>query len=203
MESKIILDEFYNYGFKLIKVIDRSEGMNKNILPDKILSGSNFICEQYPDLIDLLERKKNPLTSYLKTKEKEGKFVYLNFIHLKDIIEFKEKFCNNIDNLKIISLNIHKDDYKKLDIEDYLLEKKITVDKSGEILGFEILGYAYGAIYFHSYIFEYYDEKEFGLKLNKYGFINSIEEARKLSDYSNENELGEPVHWLPILLIEY
>jgi hypothetical protein len=150
--------------------------MKKNILPEKIISASTCICEQYPDLNDLSKRKKNTLTSYLESKEKEGKFVFGNFIDLEDIKDFKKIFYNNIENLKIISLNIHKEDYKMINLKDDLLNKKLSVNKSGKILGFEIIGYEYGFVYCHSYICngleENYD-KEFGFKLNKNGFINT------------------------------
>lgn len=219
MENKDInLNDYYNFGYVLVRLSDRASHMNADILPDKILSASNCICDLYPNIYfnDLYEIKNDEKINYIKDKISEGKFLSLSFIDLNSIRDFKQKFYNDIQdqNLKIISLNIHKDNLEEIIKEDRdyfwskleLLDKKIPVDKTGEILGFEILGYEYSAESCHSYIcngLENDYKKQFGFQLNSNGFINSIIEAKKLSNYTCEDELGEPVYWMPMLIIEH
>lgn len=79
------------------------------------------------------------------------------------------------------------------------------MESNGSVLGFEILGYDMGT--FHSYICNRLEDdydKEYGFRLNRSGFISTIDEAKKLAEYTNRDDVGaEPVLWLPWVIVKY
>ncbi|QVK17041.1 hypothetical protein KHQ81_09085 [Mycoplasmatota bacterium] len=212
----IDLSDYYNAGYMLVKITDRASCMNDNVLPQKILSVSACICDQFPfevkkarESLHIDNKTFKVMKKWVQVKINEGK-IFCNslFIDLSDIKEFYNLFFTNLNQIKIIGLNIHKK-YFDIIIEEEnnhsygvaeVIKPKRPADSTGKILGYEILGD------FHSYICngledDYY--KEFNLKLNSNGFISSLEESEMLANYTNENELGEPVFWLSWLIIEY
>lgn len=127
------------------------------------------------------------------------------------------EFCNNFlfhqKDIKIIGIALTSI-YKEVFLNDqddltYGICKNLNISKplnpKGKLLGYEILGYEYGCL--HSYICNglddiYYDK--YNLKLNCHGLISSLDEAKALSDYTNNEVDGtEPVIWLPWAIIEY
>lgn len=75
----------------------------------------------------------------------------------------------------------------------------------GVALGFDVLGWDHGA--FHSYICNSL-ENDFasllGVRPNRHGLFDAIEDARKCADYSNlETTAAEPALWLPWLTLLY
>lgn len=60
---------------------------------------------------------------------------------------------------------------------------------------------------FHSYLCNSLEDdydKEFGFRLNSNGFISTIDEAKKLAEYTNQDTVSaEPVLWLPWVIVKY
>ena len=71
--------------------------------------------------------------------------------------------------------------------------------------GFEVLGYDHGQ--FGSYICNSLQDdysKKFGISLNKNGFIENYNDARKATEYTMSDEAkAEPYLWFPWLISEY
>jgi len=85
------------------------------------------------------------------------------------------------------------------------LGQGLSLESDGEVLGFEVLGYEWGG--FHSWLcngLEVESYRELNIRPNRYGFIDSLEEAIKAAEYASREEVGaEPALWQPWLIVKY
>lgn len=230
MDLNYLNENFYLGAYYILKTTPRAEWMNSNVLHGTVLSASRCICSFYPD-INLIwsesdKKRENyrkslglDISTYIKmeqwvNEEFEKKFYFPDvFNSYECAVEFIHNFLSNENNLKIIGIalpNIYKNIF--LEDQDDLtygvcnnINQSLGIGSKGMILGYEILGFESGG--FHSYICngledDYYDK--YKLKLNSYGLISTLEEAKILTDFTNDEIEGtEPVLWLPWILLEY
>ncbi|GHI01639.1 hypothetical protein [Neobacillus kokaensis] len=177
--------------------------------------------QEYAQKLNISDETYTELEKWVEKMSEEDKFTYPQvFTSVALTQEFFGEFLSQIEDVKIIGVGLPENvveqfiqDQELSDNEvrdEYgvanLLKNKspIEVEKS-KLLGYEILGYEYGK--FHSYLcngLEKDYKEQFGFSLNEYGFISTLEEASRLCDYSNDEEIGtEPVLWLPWAIFEY
>lgn len=220
---------FYLGGYYIIKPIPWADWMNGDVLPELVLSASSCICDFYPDISVIWNKSRKKKKEYMKAigldsctydkmeywlnEEFENNFDYPDvFNSYESAIEFCQKFLYNQSDLRIIGValpKIHRDSF--LGEQDDLrygicknLNKALSVDSRSTILGYEILGFEAGG--FHSYICNGLEDEycsKYNFILNENGFIPTLEEAKTLSDYTNEQIEGkEPVLWLPWVILD-
>ncbi|GGA18307.1 hypothetical protein GCM10008018_72820 [Paenibacillus marchantiophytorum] len=225
--------EYLLGGYYLVKPMKRANYLDKEIMPEEILSASNCICDNYPDIgvcWDKSESKKqeymkqlnlsqDSFTSMEQWVEQEFDSKKLGFPHVfmsvQSAREFYHRYLNHITGIKLIGIGLPPEIIENLKEDfgaegffygvEYNISQNKILEMNGNTLGYEILGYEYGA--FHSYIcnslFEYYN-KNISFSLNENGFIRTLDEAYRLSQYTNDEIKGtEPVLWLPWIVIEY
>lgn len=143
------------------------------------------------------------------------------FSSLHSAQDFLNRFLIQLPGIRIISIGLperYKSDFLE-DIElfssknpePYGVEKMLLQHHPPEIegakkVGYEVLGFDSGS--FHSYLcngLERDFRQHFNFSPNRYGLINSIEEADRYSDYCNGlgEEETESVLWLPWAIYEY
>lgn len=207
--------------------------MDENIIPEVVLSASNCICDNFPDIGLCWNKSESKKKEYMKQLNlSQDIFTYMEkwveqefdikslgfphvFTNLDKAKEFYHKYLNDTKNIKLIGIGLPTGmlDHLKSDFGEegffygveYNISQKKILEMNGLTLGYEILGYEYGT--FHSYIcnhlFEEYKEK-FSFSLNENGFIRSLKEAEQLAQYTNDEIEGtEPVLWLPWVVVEY
>lgn len=77
-------------------------------------------------------------------------------------------------------------------------------ENDSTLLGYEVI--AFEGVEFHSYLcngLETDYQHQYGFSLNENGFIPTLENAIRLSDYFNEEELGESDLYLLWGIYEY
>jgi hypothetical protein len=91
---------------------------------------------------------------------------------------------------------------------NYILDKRQPLLPGGETLGFEIIGYHINLSC--SWLCSHLEQdmhREFGIRPNKYGLIDSYEEAIKVYNWLLKDEQcgirAEPIPYYPWLLIRY
>ncbi len=86
------------------------------------------------------------------------------------------------------------------------LRKDKPPPSGGVMLGFEPLGFEYGASDAHSWVCNELERtflERTHAKPNAHGLIDDVELARTFCDDVTREELGEPLLWLPWALIDY
>ena len=229
--------EVFLGGYFIITPVVRPDYMDKQLIPDTILSASDCICDFHPEIDVLWGRSKEAKHQYIKrlnisqstyevmenwigSKFEEGIFAYPQvFTTIELAKEFLHKYLSRLSDVKIIGigltekyvdkfieyeepLNIQENQYG---IEKLLLNRILVEEKDSKFMGYEILGYEFGA--FHSYLCNGLEKdfnEHFKFRLNKNGFIPSPEDAARYCEYSNGEDVGtEPVLWLPWAIYEY
>lgn len=230
MNSDFLNQNFYLGGYYIVKPVPRADWMNNKVIHELVLSASRCICNFYPDIGVIWNKSKDKKENYRKilmldnntynemecwiNEKFEKNFDFPDvFNNYESAVEFYHKFLSNQNDLRIIGIALPKkfrniflekqDDLKYGVCKNLSQSSQINVEET--ILGYEILGFEYGG--FHSYICngleDYYYDK-YNLKLNKNGFISTLDEAQMLADYTNEEIEGtEDVLWLPWVLVEY
>lgn len=84
-----------------------------------------------------------------------------------------------------------------------MVNKRIPMAPAGEILGYEVLGgEQFG---YHSWLCYHYEEigfEKFGMRPNRYGLIERLEDAKKIADHVDaEGTANGP--WYPWLIVRY
>lgn len=158
---KYLKEKFYLCGYYIVEPIVIKDWMNKEMLPEMILSASECICDFFPDIYVIesekhdeeyskkimLDKKiyfemkcwiKNRLGSDLKSPN-----IFSNY---ESVAGFCKKFLYNKKNLKIIGIAIPKGERREAFLEDNLnynmfenVNQKIDIDERGKVLGYEIL----------------------------------------------------------------
>lgn len=227
-------NKYHLGGYYIVKPAQRAEYMNSRIIPETILSVSSCLCDVYPDISSVWSTSENEkdkyrqnlnipkntfqnLIEWINNKSDSGDFGFPNvFNNLESAREFYLNFLCNVQGLNLVGIGL-PEEYNNEFAEDagitketyYGVEKNIfnrcQMESNGTVLGFEVLGYEMGT--FHSYICNRLEDdydKEYGFMLNGSGFISTIDEARKLAEYTNQEIVGaEPVLWLPWVVVKY
>ena len=130
---------------------------------------------------------------------------------------FYSKYLSNLSNIKLLSIAL-ADEYWEQFIQETIPGKNMgehgirtklrasqSVEPEAMFRGFEVLGYDHGQ--FCSYICNSLQDdysKKFGISLNKNGFIENYNDARKATEYTMSDEAkAEPYLWFPWLISEY
>lgn len=214
---------FLNFGYYIIEPVLRPKYVSLDCT--HILSASICICNLHP-LLDgsfWLNHEKEQLKYQNKLKLSSEQFSEMKqmvsdlfnekkldidgrFMYLEDVHNFYNKYLNNLKDLKVIAIsfdirykNILYDELKNTS-NSLVIEDTQT---DGKFLGYEILGWDYGA--FHSYLCNSLDKdilERYKLKVNNLGIIqNSYNELLDFVKYIKDK--GEPVIWLPFAIYEY
>jgi len=142
------------------------------------------------------------------------------FLEAEYAHNFAAAFLDVSDDFIVIGIGLHNDLVDKFRKENYynhddvkhgldrLLYERMPLQPSGEILGFEVVGYNIN--FSCSWLcggLERDVHELFGIHPNQYGLIDSYEDAGKVSEWINEDETGhsrgEPDPYYPWLLVQY
>lgn len=225
--------EFISGGFLLVEPCIRAEYMNAEILPELIYTASPCICNIYPsefnndeekfayiNKLDLSDNLFENMNGYLEQLLKEKNICEEFFQELEHAHYFKNKYLNNIQNVKIIEIgtttNYISDFFEEIcnnnlkSIDYFVISRNLNrmkkVNDNNKTLGFDILGFeGWGS--FHSFIcnsLENVYKEKFGMEFTKFGLIKNYDDAVKASEYNNfdPNFDGEPVLWQPWIVNE-
>jgi hypothetical protein len=130
---------------------------------------------------------------------------------------FHGRYLKHLSNIRLLSIALADEYWEEFiqetepgkNMGEYGIRTKLRARRSVEpeavFKGFEVLGYDHGQ--FCSYICNSLQDdysKKFGISLNKNGFIESYDDARKAADYTMLDETkAEPYLWFPWLISEY
>ncbi len=221
---------FLSAGFYLIKENDRKEYQNKEFVPEKIISLSNCICDTFPNIwayqwdnnaikeVEIIALKYG-IDTEIMTKLKEEIYRESDksigwpnvFYDKKTAIEFYKKFFTKIPDIKLIEVGIEEKYSQKLPKESESngiinkLREKSKVLPNGKIIGYDVVGYAYGfsCSFLCNGLEKDYKEK-FNIILNEIGLFSNYEDAEKVAEYNLRDDVGaEPILWLPWAVIEH
>ncbi|WP_214803385.1 hypothetical protein [Exiguobacterium sp. s194] len=220
-------------GYLLIERTKRAAYMDAQRIPESVQSASVCICEQHPTLDVLWgtskERKKTyrerlriseeaffKLTEWVEIHQESGELGYPQTFQTVELAkEFRNRFFSHIE-LDIIELGLPEsyvadflaegdkgESLERYGVERFILRHELEAP-TGQFLGYEMLGYENGM--FHSYLCNGLEKdlaEQFFFKLNKHGFVSTLEEAERYCTYSNQENVGtEPVLWLPWAIYE-
>ena len=226
---EIDLKEFVAGGYCLAKYNERAE-YTADFLPPKIISASECIVDIFPsvwsaDSIEKPNQAKREARSYSVSvdnlpqvlewaeKHREIEIGWGNtFFSINKAREFANLFYDFVSELNVIGIGLKRElvvDYLNEEDAGYgvyeHLKQEKSLERGGEILGFEVLGNDYGS--FHSWLCNGLEKDckgKFGVIPNQNGFIATFEEAEKCAEYANRDEVGaEPCLWLPWLILNY
>lgn len=220
-------DQYILGGYFIVKAASRSACMNPLLLPEKIITVSDCICDILPGTWALPwvtghseeeERKMNffkddyePLKNWLTDAYEKSIYGWQGeFMSLDAAREFCTRFIESKEDIYLLGIGLALDDAAVLieeempnDVTNKSMVCKVLSKKeimlSENLLGFDVLGYEFGS--FHSYICNSLESdfyKSFGYKPNRYGLYDTFTEAKKSADYVMTGDIGaEPVLWQP------
>jgi hypothetical protein len=129
--------------------------------------------------------------------------------------DLHRRFLSSATNLRLLGLALPEDlvpafleEAKPIpnegDIGFYTcLTSDRQIEPGGDPLGWEILGFDRG---FHSWLCNGLEKDVFqalGIRPATNGLIQSAADAKQAAEYCDQEGLGEPVLWLPWLIVEY
>lgn len=221
----------YLGGYFIVEQTRRSDYMSKDLLPDFIFTPSNCICNLHPDshCLSWVRKDVKEINGYQKRIKlpdddfnslcqdcnkyfEENKYGWVNmFLDLECLHYIKNKYFNNIDNLKILAISTtqqYMDDFLQEETppENHgesgvytMLKIKEEIDIQKKFRGYEILGFEYGS--FHSFICNGLEKElngKLGINFNSNGLIDNYKDACKAAEHVNNSGVGaEPVLWQP------
>ena len=138
------------------------------------------------------------------------------FYSLDTARQFAQSFLTHDTDLVLVGIGLQPEHAALLLLEEKppdnhgtpgiyeALGQNLGLESGGEVLGFEVLGYDWGA--FHSWLcngLELASYREFNIRPNRYGFISNLEDAIKCAEYASRDEVGaEPALWQPWLVVK-
>jgi len=140
--------EFISGGYYIIAPTIRQEFMDKEIIPDKIISVSECICDFYPEInvfwggskenklkyikdLNISVDKYKEMEKWIKDKSDLKQFEYPQiFPSLNLTKEFFNKFLNHINDLKIIGIGL-PNNYLESFLDEEGTKNKSTEERSG------------------------------------------------------------------------
>ncbi|TCI23564.1 hypothetical protein [Exiguobacterium sp. SL-9] len=220
-------------GYLLIERTKRAEYMDAQRLPELVRSASECICEQHPTLdvlwgtskdrkntyrerLRLSEEDFLKLTEWVEVHQESGELGYPQTFQTVELAKrFRDSFLSHIE-LDILELGLPEsyvadflaqgdegESPERYGVERFILGHERD-EPTGQFLGYEVLGYENGM--FHSYLCNGLEKdfaEQFSFKLNKHGFVSTLEEAGRYCTYSNQEDVEtESVLWLPWAIFE-
>lgn len=215
-------------GYLLIERTKRAAYMDQQLIPKIVQSASACICEQHPTLdvlwgmsekekelyrarLRLNEEEFLELTEWVEIYQESGELGYpQTFQTVERAKECRDSFFSHIE-LDIIEIGLIEsyvsgflaegdegEGPERYGVERFILKGEMK-KPTGRLLGYEVLGYENGM--FHSYLCNSLEQdfaKQFSFRLNKHGFIPTLEEAERYCTYGNQDDIEtEEVLWLP------
>lgn len=138
------------------------------------------------------------------------------FFSIDTAHEFVNAYLNDSSEYEVVGIGLHESFVERfIKYNDQVAEGKYgiydaissgsNIDLNGRPLGFELLGYDYGD--FHSWLCNSLQgdiNREFGVRPNNSGLLDSFKEASQAAEYVQRDEVGaEPGIWMPWLIVEY
>ncbi len=192
--------------------------------PDtSILWGNSEVKkERYMDQLGLSLNTFQLFEHWIEEHRNTGDVLFPQvFSDLHSAGDFLNRFLIQIPDIRIISIGLperYKSDFledielfssknpEPYGVEKMLLQHHPPEKDGAKKVGYEVLGFDSGS--FHSYLcngLERDFRQHFNFSPNRYGLIDSIEEADRYSDYCNElgEEETESVLWFPWAIFEH
>jgi hypothetical protein len=141
------------------------------------------------------------------------------FLKPEYALSFVNEFLDFAHDFVILGIGLHKglvDKFLKENVDnraelhglDQLLYERTPLETGGQILGFEVVGYNinFSCSWLCSGLEK--DMRElYGIHPNQHGFIETYEDAEKVSEWINEDRIGhsrgEPDPYYPWLIVQY
>lgn len=215
-------------GYLLTERTKRADYMDAQLIPEFVQSASACICGQHPTLdvlwgtskhvkdqyrerLRLPEEEFSTLTEWVEIYQESGELGFPQAFQTIELAKaFRDRFFSHIE-LDIIEIGLPEsyvaeflvqgdqgESPERYGVERFMLRHGYDAPL-GQLLGYEVLGYENGM--FHSYLCNSLEQdfaKQFTFRLNKNGFIPTLEEAERYCAYSNQEDVEtEPVIWLP------
>lgn len=232
--NEIDLSQFYSAGYFIIRKNHPGwEQLDPDLLPPKLISLSTCICPRVGVYWGWTPGDKDATLDFGIPESKWDEFKawcqqdYLEqmdyismFYSPKSAQSFFQRFLPNTDEYSIIGVGLPIEieayflqEASAQDMNHYGIQKRILehipIDKSGEILGFEIVSFG-GNDFGHSWLCSGINKDMktlFGILSNYHGVINSYEEAKKVYEWIAEDNMkgsrGEPEPYLFWLFMSY
>lgn len=206
-------------GFYLIRPAQRALCMNNELLPEKIITVSECICDNLPGTWDLeradsikniLHDPKKELSVWVEDQFEKGYIGWqYGFGNIETARAFYARFLNDMDDVYLFGIGVSEEDAVFLLGEEkpaentggtlvYSVLSRAEILDTANLVGFDVLGYDMG--YFHSYIcngFESPFYTLFDMKPNKFGLYDSYAKAKQAAEHlSGESSGAEPAVWL-------
>lgn len=217
-----ISKDFTVIGYYIVGPVSKPQYLSLHC--DKILSVSSCIDDIYPDLSGCLWRETGDSWEKYKAKLRlsEAEFKQMmeevsdlfannrmdvdgRFINLADARHYYDSYIPKTLDAKIIAVLMLKEDAAQLIEEPYWGQNAVISSENltqGKLLGGEIIGFDCGS--FHSYLCNGLDKdisERYTLSVDDYGVIqNEFPQIRLFAELIQG--AGEPVLWLPCLLVD-
>ena len=220
---------FLNFGYYIIEPYAKPEWFK--LASKQVITVSDCLCELHPSLRgtfwlnqnmkpyekeqrDYQQLLKLPVDVFTELKKTVNQLydeklldVDSRFTEVSDAISFQQKYLHNLSTM-LISIAL-EDVFKNSFIQDYdellnadLLKKE---DVGGKFIGYDILGWDFNS--YHSYLCNGLNEDismKYVLEINEHGLIkNDYEQVKIFAEYLNDNDMGEPVNWLPFAVYKH
>lgn len=213
MDEKIVLET----------VLSVSSCLCKQYPDTSILWGNSEVKKaRYMDQLGLSLNTVQLFEQWIEEHRNTGDVLFPQvFSSLHSAQDFLNRFLIQHPGIRIISIGLperYKSDFledielfssknpEPYGVEKMLLQHHPPEKDGAKKVGYEVLGFDSGS--FHSYLcngLERDFRQHFNFSPNRYGLIDSIEEADCYSDYCNElsEEETESVLWLPWAIFEH
>ncbi|HEX2909012.1 MAG TPA: hypothetical protein VHO69_19220 [Phototrophicaceae bacterium] len=206
----IDLNNFYSGGYYLVRGVQRQDWMKTNLLPETIISLSH-LCPRYSILLGWMpdyrqealdfgipEDKLDELDQWCSAAYEVEIGFPLLFYTLEGARRFVQRFLPDTENLYLLGAGLPQEREEKYwrdlpETERLTTEKRIQqhlpLAPGGAVLGFEVLSVCTNEIYcsWLCYGLEQEMNTLFGIVPNQYGLINHYEEAKKVSEWIDED----------------
>lgn len=222
--------EYLSGGYYVVKAVARPADLS-NLLPEQLLTMSSCFTGIVSDIVRLqwddyanvreaiadearefgIPKVKIPdLITWAKAQHNTN---YLVYSEVQPAMELRRRFVGDAST-HVLGIGLHeslhnsfesqlgKDANRGFSLLELVNEKRPPA-AGGRALGFEPLGF-YGTS-FHSWLCHYAPDKvhkRFGICPNDLGLIDTLDEARKVTDFLVETG-AEPAIWEPWLLLDY
>ena len=204
-------------------VLSVSSCLCKQYPDTSILWGNSEVKKaRYMDQLGLSLNTVQLFEQWIEEHRNTGDILFPQvFSSLHSAQDFLNRFLIQHPGIRIISIGLperYKSDFledielfssknpEPYGVEKMLLQHHPPEKEGAKKVGYEVLGFDSGS--FHSYLcngLESDFRQHFNFSPNRYGLIDSIEEADRYSDYCNElsEEETESVLWLPWAIFEH
>ena len=223
-------NDYIAAGYMLVKVVDRKEWQDADLVPERIISLSSCIgiqldvmwawnLDQYAEQINAFGIPETRFDEFVSWNNKITEQVDPGYPRIFSLIRFLQELVRNFitdySGLHMIGIAVHQErveaKWPHPHVHDETFNRLIAQGKPLEVggnpLGFEVVGVDYGleCSWYCSGLEK--DMRElFEIRPGKFGLLQSYEEARQVVDWIEAGDLGtrsEPYPYEAWLLVEY